>query len=226
MVVGPQSQTDEQAEREHAVFPSLARPERFFPGLELFCGMPPAGRDAVLPEQVEMNYHEPDEQAWQHEAMDREEPRQHQRVIGRHCDLIRRHAQQFLDIDLRSARESIAAAAGRPAIHFVYVSVAQPAPVMRAYQEARRQAEQALATSGLTRTIVRPWYVLGPGHRWPYALLPIYAVLERLPPTRDSARRLGLVTVRQMVATLVNAIEKPAFSALTLYRPGFTFGNR
>ena len=120
-----------------------------------------------------------------------------------------RKAQQFLDIDLRSARESIAAAAGRPAIHFVYVSVAQPAPVMRAYQEARRQAEQALATSGLTRTIVRPWYVLGPGHRWPYALLPIYAVLERLPPTRDSARRLGLVTVRQMVATLVNAIENP-----------------
>jgi uncharacterized protein YbjT (DUF2867 family) len=120
-----------------------------------------------------------------------------------------RKAQQFLDIDLRSAHESIAAAAGRPAIHFVYVSVAQPAPVMRAYQEARRQAEQALATSGLTRTIVRPWYVLGPGHRWPYALLPIYAVLERLPPTRDSARRLGLVTVRQMVATLVNAVENP-----------------
>ena len=118
-------------------------------------------------------------------------------------------AQQFLDIDLRSARESIAAAAGRPAMHFVYVSVAQPAPVMRAYQQARRLAEDALAASGLTRTIVRPWYVLGPGHRWPYALLPVYAVLERLPSTRDSARRLGLVTLRQMVATLVDAVENP-----------------
>jgi uncharacterized protein YbjT (DUF2867 family) len=120
-----------------------------------------------------------------------------------------RKAQQFLDIDLRSARESIAAAATRPAMHFVYVSVAQPAPVMRAYQVARRQAEDTLAASGLTRTIVRPWYVLGPGHRWPYALLPIYAVLETLPATRDSARRLGLVTLRQMVAALVNAVENP-----------------
>src|SRR6478672_4310856 len=73
-----------------------------------------------------------------------------------------RKAQQFLDIDLRSARESIAAAASRPTMHFVYVSVAQPAPVMRAYQTARREAEDALAASGLTRTIVRPWYVLGP----------------------------------------------------------------
>jgi uncharacterized protein YbjT (DUF2867 family) len=118
-------------------------------------------------------------------------------------------AQQFLDIDLRSARESIAAAAGRPSMHFVYVSVAQPAPVMRAYQEARRQAEDALVASGLTRTIVRPWYVLGPGHRWPYALLPIYAVLEKLPSTRDSARRLGLITRRQMVAALVDAVENP-----------------
>ena len=23
-------------------------------------------------------------------------------------------------------------------------------------------------------TILRPWYVLGPGHRWPYALKPMY----------------------------------------------------
>jgi uncharacterized protein YbjT (DUF2867 family) len=120
-----------------------------------------------------------------------------------------RKAQQFLDIDLRSARESIAAAASRPTMHFVYVSVAQPAPVMRAYQEARRQAEDTLVASGLTRTIVRPWYVLGPGHRWPYALLPVYAVLEKLPSTRDSARRLGLVTLRQMVAALVHAVENP-----------------
>jgi uncharacterized protein YbjT (DUF2867 family) len=91
----------------------------------------------------------------------------------------------------------------------VYVSVAQPAPVMRAYQEVRRQAEDTLVASGLTRTVLRPWYVLGPGHRWPYALLPLYAVLEKLPSTRDSARRLGLVTRRQMVAALINAVENP-----------------
>jgi uncharacterized protein YbjT (DUF2867 family) len=120
-----------------------------------------------------------------------------------------RKAQQFLDIDLRSARESIAAAYDRGVAHFVYVSVAQPAPVMLAYQHARRLAEDALVASGLTRTIVRPWYVLGPGHRWPYALLPIYALLEAFPHTRDSARRLGLVTLPQIVTALVDAVEHP-----------------
>ena len=118
-------------------------------------------------------------------------------------------AKQFIDIDLRSATESIAAASVAGAGHFVYMSVAQPAPVMQAYQQTRREAERLLILSGLRRTIVRPWYVLGPGHRWPYALLPAYWVLERLPSTRERALRLGLVTIDQMVAALVGAIEYP-----------------
>jgi uncharacterized protein YbjT (DUF2867 family) len=128
-------------------------------------------------------------------------------------------AQQFLDIDLRSARESIAAASAAEAGHFVYVSVAQPAPVMQAYQAARRHAEQTLASSGLRHTILRPWYVLGPGHRWPYALLPMYWLMERLPGTRESARRLGLVTLPQMVAAIVEAIENPPRNARVVEVP-------
>jgi len=118
-------------------------------------------------------------------------------------------ARQFVEIDLRSARESIEAARAARVAHFVYVSVAQPAPVMRAYQAVRREAEQRLESADLRRTILRPWYVLGPGHRWPYALLPIYGLLERLPSTRESARRLGLVTLPQMIAALVDAVEHP-----------------
>lgn len=118
-------------------------------------------------------------------------------------------AQQFIDIDLRSALQSIEAARDRRVAHFVYVSVAQPAPVMQSYQRARRRAEEALAAAGLRRTIVRPWYVLGPGRRWPYALVPAYWVLERLPFSRDTARRLGLVTLKQMIRTLVHAVENP-----------------
>ena len=118
-------------------------------------------------------------------------------------------AAQFLAIDLRSAVESIAAARDAGMAHFVYVSVAQPAPVMQAYQDARRRAEQGLAASGLTRTVLRPWYVLGPGHRWPYLLLPAYWMLEQLPSTREGARRLGLVTLSQMIEALVRAIENP-----------------
>jgi nucleoside-diphosphate-sugar epimerase len=118
-------------------------------------------------------------------------------------------AQQFYDIDLVSARESIAAARERRAGHFVYVSVAQPAPVMKAYQTVRAIAEGHLAGSNLSATILRPFYVLGPGHRWPIVLIPIYALLERLPGTRTSALRLGLVTIDQMVAALVWAVEFP-----------------
>jgi uncharacterized protein YbjT (DUF2867 family) len=122
-------------------------------------------------------------------------------------------ARQFIDVDLRSAMESIAAAKESAIAHFVYVSVAQPAPVMQAYQHARREAERTLAASGLPRTILRPWYVLGPGHRWPYVIVPIYWLLERLPSTRATAQRLGLVTLSQMARALVDAIEHPAADA-------------
>jgi uncharacterized protein YbjT (DUF2867 family) len=118
-------------------------------------------------------------------------------------------AKEFLAIDLRSATESIAAADDAGIAHFVYVSVAQPAPVMQAYQHARRRAEASLAASGLAHTVLRPWYVLGPGHRWPYLLLPAYWILERLPTTRAGAHRLGLVTLSQMIQALVRAIEDP-----------------
>jgi len=38
-------------------------------------------------------------------------------------------------------------------------------------------------------------------------LTPLYALFERIPATRDSARRLGLVSLAQMVAALLFAIE-------------------
>ena len=94
--------------------------------------------------------------------------------------------------------------------HFIYVSVAHPAPVMKAYIEVRSTGEELIRKAGLDATILRPWYVLGPGHQWPHALRPVYWLMERLPATRDSARRLGLVTLRQMAAALVRAVENPA----------------
>ena len=94
--------------------------------------------------------------------------------------------------------------------HLVYVSVAHPAPIMRDYIAARTEAEDAIRRSGLNATILRPWYVLGPGRRWPLALKPVYWMMEALPATRESARRLGLVTVEQMIGSLVHAVVEPA----------------
>jgi len=81
---------------------------------------------------------------------------------------------------------------------------------MHAYIAARSVCEAELEASGLNATILRPWYVLGPGHRWPYALIPFYWLAERIPSTREGARRLGLVTVEQMLHALADAVENPA----------------
>jgi uncharacterized protein YbjT (DUF2867 family) len=118
-------------------------------------------------------------------------------------------AALFRTVDLASARAGVEAAAQARVRHFVYVSVAHPAPAMRAYWEARAEGEAAIAERGLNATILRPWYVLGPGHRWAYALIPFYKVAELLPPTREGARRLGLVRLSQMIASLVHAVEHP-----------------
>ena len=116
-------------------------------------------------------------------------------------------AQQFLDVDLASARAAAAAAVRAHVGHIVYVSVAHPAPVMQAYIAARIQAEDAIRATGIPATILRPWYVLGEAHWWPYALVPIYKLFELIPSKRESALRLGLVTHRQMVTALMRAIE-------------------
>jgi uncharacterized protein YbjT (DUF2867 family) len=128
-------------------------------------------------------------------------------------------AREFREVDLVSAREAIAAAAHARVRHFVYVSVAHPAPIMRAYIAARAEAESVLRESGLRATILRPWYVLGPGHSWPLVLKPVYWVLERLPATRAGALRLGLITVDQMIRALVDAVEHPPESLRILTVP-------
>ncbi len=119
-------------------------------------------------------------------------------------------AAEFRNVDLASGRSAVEAAKEAGVRHFIYVSVAHPAPVMKAYIEVRSQCEAMIGQSGMNATILRPWYVLGPGHRWPYFLLPIYKLMERLPSTREGAIRLGLVTLEQMVRALVQAVETPA----------------
>jgi uncharacterized protein YbjT (DUF2867 family) len=118
-------------------------------------------------------------------------------------------AEQFRTVDLASLDAALAAALQAGAAHIVYLSVAQPAPVMRAYVAARAEGEARLARAGLPATALRPWYVLGPGHRWPYALLPFYALASLVPATREAARRLRPVRLAWMTAALVAAVEDP-----------------
>ena len=128
-------------------------------------------------------------------------------------------AAEFEALDYVAAHECIAAAKTGGAKHFVYVSVAHPAPIMRAYIGVRTRVEAELRESGLPHTIIRPWYVLGPGHRWAYVLLPMYWLMGAIPSTRESAQRLGLVTIAQMVATLTWAVDTAGAESRVLNVP-------
>jgi uncharacterized protein YbjT (DUF2867 family) len=136
-------------------------------------------------------------------------------------------AAEFQRVDLGSIKASVEAAKRAGIAHLVYVSVAQPAPVMRAYIEARAAGEAAIYAARLTATVLRPWYVVGPGHRWPILLKPLHWMLERVPSTRESAQRLGLVTLAQMVAALAFAVDHPpaAGTIRIVDVPGIRAGN-
>jgi uncharacterized protein YbjT (DUF2867 family) len=118
-------------------------------------------------------------------------------------------AAQFRAIDLPSAQIALKAARDAGVRHFIYLSVAQPASMMQAFVAVRAEGEAMIRASGINATFVRPWYVLGPGHRWPYVLLPFYWIAALVPATRESALRLGLTTISQMLNALVWAVENP-----------------
>ena len=118
-------------------------------------------------------------------------------------------AKEFREIDFVSAQVAVRAARDAGIRHFVYLSVAHPAPMMHAFIGVRSECEAMIRAGGMSATFLRPWYVLGPGHRWPYALIPFYWLLERLPATKQSAQRLGLIHLSQMINALVWTVENP-----------------
>jgi uncharacterized protein YbjT (DUF2867 family) len=118
-------------------------------------------------------------------------------------------ADQFEKIDLVSIRAAVMAAKNIGAAHLIYVSVAQPAPMMQAYLWVRTLGETMIRESGLTATILRPWYVLGPGRQWPVLIKPLYQLAEKIPALRPTAERLGLITIEQMITALISAVENP-----------------
>lgn len=135
-------------------------------------------------------------------------------------------ATEFQEVDLASVRAAAAAIKRSNIAHVVYVSVAHPAPVMDAYIAVRSEGERLLRDTGVPLTVLRPWYVLGPGHWWPIALMPLYKLFEWIPSTRATALRLGLVTHAQMVDALAAAAgAAPPASTRIVDVPAIRGGN-
>lgn len=114
----------------------------------------------------------------------------------------------FYQIDFASVSASVAAATRAGCEHFVYVSVAQtPTKVMHDYQVCRKACEKIIRGTTLRASIIRPWYVIGPGHYWPLLLLPLFKLLEIIPRISVKAKALRLVYLEQMLNTLICAVE-------------------
>jgi uncharacterized protein YbjT (DUF2867 family) len=118
-------------------------------------------------------------------------------------------ARQFKEVDFVSAKASISSAKKNRIAHFIYVSVAQPAPIMKAYAEVRGSVEKLIVESNLNATILCPWYILGPGHRWPYFLIPVYIILKSIPSTKETARRLDLISLKKFIDYILHCVENP-----------------
>ncbi|HMS66372.1 MAG TPA: NAD(P)H-binding protein [Ignavibacteria bacterium] len=117
--------------------------------------------------------------------------------------------QQFNSIDLVSIQQAVPAANNAGIKHFIYLSVAHPAPVMKEFIEMRIKGEELIRESGMNASFIRPWYVLGPGHYWPYLLIPFYKLFEFIPAAKTTALRLGLVKIDQIINCITYAVQNP-----------------
>lgn len=96
----------------------------------------------------------------------------------------------------------------RQGVGILYVSVAQtPTSVMLDYELCRAECEKMILEPPLKTSIIRPLYVVGPGHYWPFSFLPFFKMLELIPKTSAKAKALRLVYLKQMLDALVNAVE-------------------
>lgn len=116
--------------------------------------------------------------------------------------------------------EAIPVAMSANIAHFIYVSVAHPAPAMHAYIAVRSVCEdesraRSLNAKSFNASILRLWYVLGPGHWWLYVLLPLYKMPGTLEmAVEEPARGVRVIEVPEIrmlggILLLARAIQNP-----------------
>jgi nucleoside-diphosphate-sugar epimerase len=117
--------------------------------------------------------------------------------------------EQFKTIDLVSIQQAVKAATYAQVDHFIYLSVSQyPTKIMKDFQQVRAEGEKLLLQTNFKTSFIRPWYVLGPGHWWPILLKP-FLFIAKYAGKREAVENLDTVTLKQMIHTLVYAIENP-----------------
>jgi len=118
-------------------------------------------------------------------------------------------AEEFRRIDGSAGREGARACTEAGIPHYVYLSIPPDVPIMKSYVAVRAEVEALIASLGLTATVVRPFYVLGPGRRWPYFVMPLLWIGSVIPGLSRHVRTMAFNTREQVVDTIVHAIEHP-----------------
>ena len=123
---------------------------------------------------------------------------------------------EFRNIDKVSVEESVKCAIAAGVKQFIYLSVAEPAPVMKEYISVRKYGEELLRSSGMNAVFIKPWYVLGPGHYWPYLILPVYFLFMVIPGFAKTAKNLYPVKLRNVLNTILHYAENPSEGCISI----------
>jgi hypothetical protein len=115
-------------------------------------------------------------------------------------------SEQFRE-DLVSCREAVKAARQGGIRHFVYLSVAHPAPRMKAFQAVRAEVSRWFLNPAFPQLSFGRGMCSDRDGSWPVILKPFYAMARALPPIRDGEIRFTLVTLEQITQTLAWAVE-------------------
>ncbi|MCC6864875.1 MAG: NAD(P)H-binding protein [Ignavibacteria bacterium] len=124
--------------------------------------------------------------------------------------------KEFNEIDKVSVEEAVKAVLETGVKLFIYLSVAEPAPFMKEFINIRKYGEKIISDTGINAVFIKPWYVLGPGHYWPYIILPIYWLFFIIPPFKDAAKRLYPVKLKNVLNAIVHSAENPPTGILKL----------
>jgi NADH dehydrogenase len=121
-----------------------------------------------------------------------------------------RHGQTFAAVDAKGTERLVAAARSRRLDAILYVSGAGAAPdADRHWFRAKWRAEQAIRSSGLRWTILRPTWIYGPRDVSLNRFVGLARRLPAVPLTNRGRQRLAPVFVDDVAAAAADLLVKP-----------------
>lgn len=117
--------------------------------------------------------------------------------------------EEFRRIDGGAGKEGALACTAAGIGQYIYLSVPLDLPIMTSYVAVRAEVEALIRELGLHATIIRPFYVLGPGRRWPYLVMPLLWLSRIVPGLAQRTRSMIFNTRDQVVHAIVHAVLHP-----------------